>query len=89
MQASNSKNFLELMIQNREEVIFEGRVSTISSYNEKGKFDILPQHANFISLLNKSLEYTTTNGQSQEIPVSNGILKVAQNKVEIYLGIGE
>jgi len=34
-----------------KEVFFEGEAESVSSENQLGKFDVLPQHANFISLI--------------------------------------
>ncbi len=36
------------------ETMFEGEVLTISSVNTTGKFDILPEHANFITIIEKN-----------------------------------
>jgi len=80
---------LDLMVRNRDDVIFEGKVDSITSYNAKGRFDVLPSHANFISLLEKYLIYKTSDGKENNIPINNGILKVSRNEVKVYLGVGE
>ena len=36
------------------ETIFNGEILTISSVNSAGKFDILPEHANFITIIEKN-----------------------------------
>jgi F0F1-type ATP synthase epsilon subunit len=82
-------NQLNLSIRNREEVIFQGKVTSFSSHNEKGKFDVLPKHANFISLLNRYVVYKTVDGQENSMPITNGIIKVTNNEVRVYLGVGE
>jgi len=79
---------LQLMIRNRDEIVFEGPVSSISSYNAEGEFDILPQHANFISLIEKHLEFIDMEGKEHNIDLKNGIVSVSKNEVKIYLGIG-
>jgi len=80
---------LNLIIKNRSELLFEGKVKVISSYNDKGKFDILPQHANFISLISQFIIYTTLDDKENNIAITNGIIKVNENKVRIFLGVGE
>lgn len=80
---------LILKIRDRETDIFEGPVSSLTSYNEKGKFDVLPQHTNFISIIAKELIYRDLAGKTHEIKITNGIIRVQHNKVRIYLGIGE
>lgn len=75
-----------LIVKNRDKTLYEGDVDTISSYNKKGLFDILLNHSNFISLLEKTIIVRKNNHQEQ-IEVDNGILKVRENKIFIYLGI--
>lgn len=80
-------NVFHLRIISREGVVFEDDASSISSYNEKGLFDILAQHANFISLLQKSMQIIDLQGQKKEITFPNALMKVTQNHVNVYLGI--
>lgn len=75
-----------LRVRDPEKVIFEGQVDSISSTNKIGKFDILDSHSNFISLIQQFLVYKI--GESvKEFKVNNGILKVRENKVYVYLGV--
>jgi len=80
-------NTLSVLVQNREGILYQGPAQSLTSYNPKGKFDLLPQHANFISLVEQGLSIKKEDGTTQEIPLKNGILRVVQNQVEIYLGI--
>lgn len=80
---------LYLMVRNREQVLFSGEVVSVSSHNDKGKFDVLKRHANFISLISKSLLIRLKDGKEKEIKIDNGVMKVLGNKVEVYLGIRE
>lgn len=79
---------LHLIIKNRETILFEGDVFSVTSYNEIGRFDILPQHANFISLLKDKISYTDFDGKEVSISLNSGIIKVENNQVNIFLGIG-
>lgn len=78
---------LNLFVRDREKIIFDGTIRALSSLNRKGKFDVLPRHANFISLVEQTLIVHLPNGQTQELQVKNGVLKVAQNRIEVYVGI--
>ncbi|MBI2593624.1 hypothetical protein HYW44_03200 [Candidatus Daviesbacteria bacterium] len=49
-----AQNFLNVKIISPTQTIFEGKVLSISSVNSTGKFDILPFHANFITLVQKN-----------------------------------
>lgn len=75
-----------LIVKNRDRKLFEGDVDTITSYNKKGIFDILVDHANFISLIEKKI-IIRKSGSQEEIVVENGLVKTIQNKIYIYLGI--
>ena len=48
-----AENVLQVKIISPTQTIFEGEAVSISSVNSLGKFDILPFHANFISLVRK------------------------------------
>ena len=77
----------QLTVVSREGVIFEGQVESITSYNEKGKFDVLGQHANFISLISKGLMIRTKDKRVNEIKFDNALLRVRKNVVEVYIGV--
>ena len=80
-------NIFHLRVVSREGILFEEDVSSISSYNENGLFDVLAQHANFISLLQKSMQIIDLQRQKKEITFPNALMKVSQNHVNVYLGI--
>jgi F0F1-type ATP synthase epsilon subunit len=76
-----------LKVVSREDVIYDGEVSSITSYNELGVFDVLAQHANFISLINKGLTIRDAGNKVREIKFDNALMKVYKNNVEIYVGV--
>lgn len=45
------KNILTVAINSPEKVIWEGRALSVTSTNSKGVFDVLPHHANFITII--------------------------------------
>lgn len=72
----------------REKTLFNGEAYAITSINEKGRFDILPHHANFITLIKQFVIIYTSEGEKKEFPLDNGVLEVSGNMVSIYLGVG-
>lgn len=80
-------NDFSLTIENRDGMIFNGNVAYLSSRNETGKFDILPTHANFITLLMGNIEIHLPDGKIQNIPADNAVLKFENNSCEVFLGI--
>lgn len=76
-----------LKVLSREGPVYDDQVVSISSYNEVGTFDVLAQHANFISLINTGLIIQDKYGKGKEIKFDNALLKVRENTVEVYVGI--
>lgn len=78
---------IKLTVRNREKMVFEEEVKAISSINKRGVFDILPDHANFISLIKEYLVVHKADGAKHEIKIDNGILRVHENEIKIYIGL--
>lgn len=76
-----------LVIRKREKVLFEGEVKSFTSYNTRGIFDVLYEHANFISIINKTCVIRKIDGTTTEMQIEEGIVRVHENKVTVYLGI--
>ena len=75
-------------IKNSEAIVFSGDAKSLSSVNEKGSFDILPFHANFFSIIKEKITIIGHDDKKTEISVKdNGILRVMENKISIFLGI--
>lgn len=88
MEKNLSKNEkITVVIRDRDALLFEDKVDAISSFNDKGPFDVLPRHANFISLIKKSVVIHLSGKQEKKIEIQSGVLKVKDNNIEIYLGI--
>ncbi len=80
-------NQFHLKIASREGTVFEGVVSSITSYNPKGKFDILENHTNFISLIQDKVILRESKDSEKEIVFKNALMRVRENNVEIYIGV--
>ncbi len=81
------KNELHLKIMNAETIVFESQVKAVSSSNEKGPFDILPYHSNFIAIIKDFLTVHLLDGTKKEMKIDVGILKTSGNETQIFLGI--
>lgn len=82
-----NKDFIELIIQERNGKIYDGKVKSVSSVNQKGPFDILPEHEQFVSTLNSYIIARLEDDNEKRWEIENGILRVKDGVVEIYLGI--
>lgn len=87
MADAKSKEYFSIIIRGREKILVQGEIKSLSSVNEKGPFDILGQHENFISLIKEYLIVGKKDGTKQEIKFDNGIVKVDTNQVQVYIGI--
>lgn len=76
-----------LTVKSPEELVFSGEIEAITSLNDKGKFDILPLHANFISIIKETLHIYPKDKDKKEMKIDSGVLRINQGKVEIFLGI--
>ena len=85
----DSQPLILLKIQTREGFSFNDKVKAITSFNEKGIFDVLPRHENFISVIKDKIIIHTKDGKDKEMKIDNGVLKVYENEVHIFLGITE
>ena len=80
------KSTLHVNIKNKESILFDDNVTGVSSYNERGLFDILPMHENFISIIKDKIILHKNKAQ-KEIKIQTGVLKVKDNYINIYLGL--
>lgn len=80
---------IHLVIRSREKVAFEGEVFAFTSVNERGIFDVLPEHENFISVIRDLIviHKKTPNGEAnkEELKIDRGIVRVIKNKVDAFL----
>lgn len=78
---------LKVSIRTRRKILFEGSVFSITSKNSLGEFSILPQHANFISLVNDSLVLNKDTPNEREFEIERGLITVEAGNALIYVGI--
>lgn len=63
------------------------RVTSLSAENSEGIFDILPDHARFMSLIESSSPFAIelADGTSKEYTFENALLSCDENAVVIYI----
>ncbi len=70
------------------QLYFQGEALVVTASNTVGKFDILPGHANFFSVINPDSEVIIgTEDEDTRIQVSNGIVSVKDDEVLLFLDI--
>ena len=78
---------LKVIVKSPEGIVFDGQVYAITSFNINGLFDVLPFHSNFVSIIKEKLILHETKDASKEIKIENGVMKISENNVEIFLGL--
>ena len=79
---------LHVRIVSPKKVIFEGDVLSVSSVNSSGKFDILPFHANFLTLIeNKPIYVRKPNKEMLTFNFAMAIIYNRESRVDIYTDI--
>jgi len=78
---------IRVTVRNRTQILFDDYVKSLSSKNDTGVFDILPEHSNFISLISSPLILRKIDGHKQEITFNNGLIKVKDNAIHCYVDL--
>lgn len=78
---------LNISIRSRRKQYFEGSANSVTSYNERGEFDILPLHANLIGLIKNYVILNKGTAKEKKFVISTGIIRIENNGVEIFLDI--
>ncbi|SRR5258706_6663607 len=78
---------IAVKVRDAENIIFEGETDRISSFNEVGRFDIFPMHANFISIIKQEVAIYKHNEKIKEIKIEQAILKVKKDIATIFIGV--
>ena len=77
----------QVKIQTPEGVVWEGDVQALSSRNSMGSFDILPDHANIITLVEGEPISVVTATGSREFKFDRAIISVKDNVAAVYAEI--
>jgi F0F1-type ATP synthase epsilon subunit len=83
----SDKKTIKLTVRDTQEIIFDGEVDRISSFNEVGRFDIYPMHANFISIIRQEITLYQNKQLIKTIKIEQAVLKIKQDIAHIFLGI--
>ena len=66
---------------------YRGPAAAISSLNKVGKFDVLPEHTNFISLISKKITVQLLDKKTIDYEFRRGVIEVSDNLVKVFLGL--
>lgn len=79
---------LQVKVFSQFRTFFEGTAQSFSATNKTGPFDILPGHANFLSLLQAGTISLIRAGDHQEqMQIERGIIHVNNDSVTVFLDV--
>ena len=78
---------LACIIKSRKETLYEGKATAVASNNDAGRFDVLPQHANFISMIKDYIVVYKEASEPLTIEITRGVMRVYENNLHIYLTV--
>lgn len=66
-------------------IYYEGLAQVVSAANKVGKFDILPGHADFFSMLTPGPVIIETDDKPVNFDITNGIITVRDDEVLLFV----
>lgn len=78
---------LTVIVKSPTRTEYSGTAHAVTSYNMRGKFDILAFHSNFISIIEQMVIIHQDNKQDVQIGLEKGIMKVSKNVVTVLIGV--
>ena len=66
---------------------YEGLADSVTAVNAVGKFDILPGHADFFSMLDPGEVVIGTSADQVVFTIHNGIITVRDNEVMLFVNM--
>lgn len=88
MAEEQKEEFLSVRVSNPDSVLWLGEANSVSSHNSQGDFDILPRHANFITIIqNKPIIVRVRGGGKKEFRFDSAIIYTHSDSVQIFANI--
>jgi F0F1-type ATP synthase epsilon subunit len=87
MARLNEKTEMTVIARAPFHVYYEGPADSVSALNKVGKFDILPGHADFFSMLDPGEVVIGTPTDQVVFSIHNGIITVRDNEVMLFVNM--
>ena len=78
---------LSVSINSPEEVIWQGIADSVSSTNTQGSFDVLPEHAHFITIVDNEAIVIRNGSEELRFNFYYSVLHAENNNVHIFAHI--
>jgi F0F1-type ATP synthase epsilon subunit len=87
MVGTDTVPFLDVRISKATNVVWEGKAQSVSSKNAQGAFDILPMHANFVTLIRNEPIVVHHDDVEDTYTFKESVIYVQNNSVKVYADI--
>ena len=78
---------LVVYIRSRNKSFYKGPIRSLTALNDTGEFDVLPQHANFITLIKDYIILDKDYETEQKFDIESGVLSVLGENINAYIGV--
>lgn len=85
---NTSRNTFSVKIQTPDSLVWEGRAESLSSENSAGRFDVLSEHGNMITIIEKKPIEIVTAGGTRKFTFDKAVLSINNDVVTIFANIG-
>jgi F0F1-type ATP synthase epsilon subunit len=87
MKKQDSSAELHVMARAPFHKYYEGTAKSVSAANGVGKFDILPGHADFFSVMTPGEVVIETGVDTVNFAINNGVISVKDSEVKIFVNM--
>ena len=87
MKKNNELTKLKVVARAPFHVYYEGPAKVVSATNKVGRFDVLPGHADFFSVMSPGDVVIETEDQTIKFPVGGGIIGVRDDEVMLFVNM--
>ena len=87
MKQQTTNRNLKVIARAPFHVYYEGQATVVSGANKVGKFDVLPGHADFFSVMNPGEVIIETQKGPVSFNIANGIISVRNDEVMLFVNM--
>lgn len=87
LNRSTGKSELTVIARSPFHIYYEGTAQAVSATNRVGDFDILPEHADFFSILSPGSVVIDTASNPVTFDITDGIIAVKGNEVMLFVNM--
>ena len=82
----SDSDLIKVILTSPESIVWQGEATTVTSTNSEGLFDLYPDHARFMTLLeNVDLVVRLPDGEEEVFAIDKAVLLFADATANVYL----